>query len=200
MMLMHAKARRPVAVHLCLWPYAVSMVVYIQNTVPVLNSLAAGNTIPKWSQRSHLGLNLGPSPNYTWNVNLVLNLNTGLVSPKFHCRYNDFFVTTRHSERDIMTSSNWKQLAGLAKYDGTPTLRDRLSSANQNVIPVGTNLPDGTNESIEFSQDIPPNDDISMSGDLIAPYRFLREIWPYLFRRCHLLHLLTSAIEATSER
>ncbi len=85
--------------------------------------------IPKWSPRSHLGLNLGPSPNYTWNVNLVLNLNTGLVSPQFHCSYDDFFETTRHLERDIMTSANWKQLAGFTKYDGNPTVKDRLSSA-----------------------------------------------------------------------
>ena len=200
MMLLHVKARWPVAVHLYLWPCAVRMGVYIHNTVPVLlggrlklelfsgtnvafrmkynhtfacpvfalqNSLAAGNTIPQWSPRSHLDLNLGPSPNPTWKVNLVLNLNTGLVSPQFHCRYDDFFKTTRHLERDIVTSANWKQLAGFIKYDGTPTVQERLSSADQNVIPVGTNLPDGTNESIEFSQDIPPNDDISLSGNSI---------------------------------
>ncbi|KAL7474267.1 hypothetical protein ACHAW6_000247 [Cyclotella cf. meneghiniana] len=82
MMFLHVKVRWPVAVHLCSWPYAVRMAVYIHNTVPVLldgrsqlelfsgtnvgfrmkdnhafacpvfalqNSLAAGNTIPKWS-------------------------------------------------------------------------------------------------------------------------------------------------------
>ncbi|KAL7476664.1 hypothetical protein ACHAW6_004497, partial [Cyclotella cf. meneghiniana] len=110
--LLHAKARWPSAVHLSLWPNALRMAVHIHNTVPVLNSLAADNTIPKWSPRSCLGLNLGPSPNHTWNVNLVLNLNTELVSPQFHCRYNDFFETTKHSERDIVTSANWKQLSG----------------------------------------------------------------------------------------
>ena len=85
MMFLHVKARWPVAVHLCLWPYAVRMAVYIHNHVPVLldrrsqlelfsgtkmgfrmkvnhafacpvfalqNSLAAGNTIPKWSPSS----------------------------------------------------------------------------------------------------------------------------------------------------
>ena len=35
-MLLHAKARWPSAVHLCLWPYAVRMAVYIYNTAPVL--------------------------------------------------------------------------------------------------------------------------------------------------------------------
>ena len=37
----------------------------------------------------------------------------------FHCSYNDFFETTWHSDRDIVTSANWKQLAGFAKYGGT---------------------------------------------------------------------------------
>ena len=36
MMLLHAKARWPSAVHLCLWPYAIRTVVYVHNNVPVL--------------------------------------------------------------------------------------------------------------------------------------------------------------------
>jgi hypothetical protein len=35
-MLLHAKARWPSAVHLCLWPYALRMAVYVYNTAPVL--------------------------------------------------------------------------------------------------------------------------------------------------------------------
>ncbi len=48
------------------------------------SNLAAGRRISKWSQRARLGLNLGPSPYHAFNVNLVLNLSTGLVSPPFH--------------------------------------------------------------------------------------------------------------------
>jgi len=132
------------------------------------NSLAAGTTIPKWSPRSCLGLNLGPSPNHTRNVNRVLNLNTGLVSPQFHRRYNDFFETTKHSERDILTSSSWKQLAGFTKYDGTSTMQDRLSSADQHLMPIGTNLPSSENEHIKFVQEFVSDDDISLSGDSIG--------------------------------
>lgn len=132
------------------------------------NSLAAGNTIPKWSPRWRLGLNLGPSPNHAQNVNLILNLNTGLVSPQFHCRYDNFFETTHHSDRDIMTSANWKQLAGFTKYDGNPSVQDRLSSSDQRVMPIGTNPPAGTQDYVEFSQDATPDDDVSLSGDSIA--------------------------------
>ena len=61
----------------------------------------------------------------------------------------------------MVTSANWKQLAGFTKYDGTPTVQDRLSSADQHVIPIGTHLPPPDNEPIEFTQDFVPDDDIS---------------------------------------
>jgi hypothetical protein len=134
------------------------------------NSLAAANTIPQWSPRSCLGLNLDPSPNHVRNINLILNLSTGLFSTQFHCRNDNFFETTWHSDRDIMTSANWKQLAGFAKYDGTPTVKDRLSSADQRVTPIGTNginIPT-VNDFIEFLQDVTHDDDISISGDSMA--------------------------------
>ena len=60
------------------------------------NALASGKSIPKWSPRAHIGLNLGPSPMHARNVYLVLNIHTGLVSPQYHCRFDDFFETTRH--------------------------------------------------------------------------------------------------------
>ena len=68
----------------------------------------------------------------------MLNLSSGLVSPQFHCRYDDFFETTHHSHQDVMTQANWKQLAGFVKYDGTPTVQDRLSRSAQHVAPIGT--------------------------------------------------------------
>ena len=86
------------------------------------NNLAAGSKIPKWAPRARLGLNLGPSPNHARNISLVLNLNTGLVSPQFHCRFDEFFETVRHSPDDAISTANWKQLAGFVSYDGTPTI------------------------------------------------------------------------------
>ena len=135
--LLHAKMCWPYAVDLALWPYALGYAVHIHNTAPVVdgksrleifsrsevgmkhnhtfgcpvfalqNKLAAGSKLPKWSLRARLGLNFGPSPNHARNVNLVLNLSTGLVSPQFHCQVDDFFETTRYSAPDVVTSAQW---------------------------------------------------------------------------------------------
>jgi hypothetical protein len=51
------------------------------------NELSSGGTIPHWSPRPRLGINLGPSPDHACNVYLIINLHTGCVSPQFHCFY-----------------------------------------------------------------------------------------------------------------
>jgi hypothetical protein len=104
-------------------------------------------------------MNLGPSPSYARNVNLVLNLTTGLVSPQFHCRFDDFFQTTHLSTRDADVLSSWKQLAGCVKYDGTPVHSERLArSRNQRVGPIETTTPTAPSsvaqEEVSFTDDI----------------------------------------------
>jgi hypothetical protein len=77
------------------------------------NVLASGSQLPRWLPRTHLRLNLGPSPMHARNVNLVLNLVTGCVSPQYHCHFDDFFKTTRHSAPDVSGTICWQQLANL---------------------------------------------------------------------------------------
>jgi hypothetical protein len=67
--------------------------------------------------RARLGLNLGPSPIHAQNVYLVLNLITGCVSPQYHCRFDDFFETTRHGGPDVSGTICWQQLAGFSRTD-----------------------------------------------------------------------------------
>jgi hypothetical protein len=55
------------------------------------NRLQSGNRIPKWDSRARLGVYFGPSPRHASSVSLVLRLETGLVSPQFHVRNDDFF-------------------------------------------------------------------------------------------------------------
>ena len=78
------------------------------------NALASGKSLPRWSPRARLGLNLGLSPNHARNVYLVLNLITGCVSPQYHCWFDDFFETTRQCGPDISDTICWQQIAGLS--------------------------------------------------------------------------------------
>jgi hypothetical protein len=81
--------------------------------VYALNSaLASGNSIPKWDNRCRLGINLGPSPRHARNVPLVLNLTTGLSSPQFHVKHDEFFETVSSRNGAPDTLSNWQSLAG----------------------------------------------------------------------------------------
>jgi hypothetical protein len=57
-------------------------------------SLQDGHRIPKWKPRSRMGIYLGNSPDHATSVPLVLNINTGLVSPQYHLVFDDAFSTT----------------------------------------------------------------------------------------------------------
>jgi hypothetical protein len=81
------------------------------------NALASGNTLPRWSPRAGLGLNLGPSPIHARNVYLVLNLTTGCVSPQYHCCFDNFFEATKLGGPDVSNTICWQKLAGLNHAD-----------------------------------------------------------------------------------
>jgi hypothetical protein len=47
----------------------------------------------KWKERARLGVNWGFLPQHAKSISLVLSLTTGLVSPQFHCKFDDQFET-----------------------------------------------------------------------------------------------------------
>ena len=58
------------------------------------DDMASGSGgVHHWYPRSRIGMYIGPSPRHTRSVGLVMNLQTGLVSPQFHVKYDDFFET-----------------------------------------------------------------------------------------------------------
>ncbi len=65
--------------------------------------------IPKWDPRSSAGLYLGHSPEHASNVALVMNLQTGLVSPQYHVIFDDTFSTVEYI-RSKKEPSNWEYL------------------------------------------------------------------------------------------
>eukprot|EP00957_Ditylum_brightwellii_P172951 13167476-Ditylum_brightwellii.AAC.1 len=60
-----------------------------------------------------LGINLGLSPVHKKNVNLVLNLDTGLASHQFHVQYDDLFELVRPGMNNSPITSLWQQKCGL---------------------------------------------------------------------------------------
>jgi hypothetical protein len=101
---------------------------------PVLalhKALASGNQLPCWSPHARLELNLGPSPMHTRNLYLVLNLETGFVSPQYHCHFDDFFKTMCHGAPDVSGTICWQQLANL---DHGTTILSEVSPPKQHSI------------------------------------------------------------------
>ena len=65
---------------------------------------------PKWNEHSKVGIYLGRSPHHASTIPLILNTQTGLVSPQFHLVYDDHFDTVT---RDKHFSSLWQYKAKL---------------------------------------------------------------------------------------
>ena len=92
------------------------------------NDLQSHHAHNKWSDRSRVGIFLCHSPNHASNVPLVLNTQTGLVSPQFHCIYDNEFDTCK---RDAKFISLWQYKAklhtnpyksGVTRIDVSPTV------------------------------------------------------------------------------
>ncbi len=135
------------------------------------NELASGGPIPHWSPRACLGVNLGPSTSHSRNVNLVLNLHTGCVSPQFHCR---FFETVKHGGPDVSVPSAWQQLSGLVTATQAPSLEFHNKSVNpltgaswMPAIPILTGEPSSepTSDLVSFNTSFFEYDD----GESISP-------------------------------
>jgi hypothetical protein len=66
---------------------------------------------PKWDPRSHLGISVGHSPSHAGSVALVLNPQTGHVSPQYHVVFDNQFTAGLFMEKSKVLP-NWTQLVG----------------------------------------------------------------------------------------
>ena len=80
--------------------------------VYVLNSkLANGKKAAKWEDRTRVAIYLGKSQNHARSVSLVLSLTTGMVSPQYHCKFDDLFQTVSGKGVQQVPVSKWQQKA-----------------------------------------------------------------------------------------
>ena len=80
--------------------------------------IADGNKIPKWSSRSNRQLYLGVSDKHAGTVPLVLNLETGKITPQFHVVVDDWFATVETDSDRLpdMDTEEWRRLFGDSAY------------------------------------------------------------------------------------
>ena len=90
-------------------------------------SLQLGRPHGKWDERSKMGIYLGPSPVHNKNVALVMDMDTGLVSPQFHVMFDNEFRTVENDK----TVPMWKVRTGLL------TEREiEISQRKRDAIPI----------------------------------------------------------------
>mmetsp|Transcript_8113 Transcript_8113/g.11817 ORF Transcript_8113/g.11817 Transcript_8113/m.11817 type:complete len:442 (+) Transcript_8113:3455-4780(+) len=89
-------------------------------TFVLLSDLQSGKKGRKWSNRARVGIYLGRSTQHARSISLILSLDTGLVSPQFHCSFDNMFETTRAPQahmndrtepgarRDVLRGTSWR--------------------------------------------------------------------------------------------
>jgi hypothetical protein len=66
--------------------------------------------IPKWNKRSWKGIFVGFSPSHSSTVVLVLNPQTGHISPQYHVVFDERFSTVSCSPQDESSLESWDNL------------------------------------------------------------------------------------------
>jgi hypothetical protein len=89
----------------------------------------------KWTERARVGLYLGPSPKHARSVHLVLNLETGLVSPQFHVSFDDHFETTRPGVIRLLPISKWQEKAHFVEPIVEPKKTTKMTPTKLTVTP-----------------------------------------------------------------
>jgi len=77
--------------------------------------LQDGKKLPKWKARTRRGMYLGKSDEHANTVGRILNLDSGYISPQYHCVYDNLFSTVPSSEGGLYQDgtfdpSKWNQL------------------------------------------------------------------------------------------
>jgi hypothetical protein len=119
--------------------------------------IQSGKEAKKWEVRARLAIYLGQSPQHARTVDLVLSLTTGLVSPQFHVKYDDTFLTLFNNS---IPKSMWQYLAGFE-----PNKEPKKMIAERSEIPLGENNEIPSPSIHEDSKEIQVQDDRSIQSD-----------------------------------
>ena len=95
------------------------------------NTLQSGSIFHKWNQRARVGIYIGRSPQHAKNVSLVLDRNSGLVSPQFHVEHDNEFDTVKQEKYEC----KWQLKAGFIsiKHDRNPNKEANYEKKSQST-------------------------------------------------------------------
>ena len=88
----------------------------------------------KWKQKFTVGIFLGHSKQHAWTVVLILNMETGLVSPQFHVKIDPTFKTVRG---DQSPPSQWQVKCGFVRQ----TQKKNTYTDNESVYQTSEDPP-----------------------------------------------------------
>ncbi|KAI2498513.1 hypothetical protein MHU86_15973 [Fragilaria crotonensis] len=74
--------------------------------------ISDGKKLPRWTPRSTRTINMGFSPKHAITVPIVLNPQTGYITPQFHVVFDDWFATVPASADDLpnFNADSWKRM------------------------------------------------------------------------------------------
>ena len=85
-------------------------------------------------------------PQHAHSVSLVLSLQTGLVSPQFHCSFDDLFETTKPGQIHILPTSLWQQKTNFEEIKET---REQIQQEVKEIVQI-------VEKSEEVTNSVPP--------------------------------------------
>ena len=122
--------------------------------------LQTRSPFPKWGECSRIGIFLCHSPHHASSMPLVLSTQTGLVSPQYHCVFDDDFDTVKKEQAD---TSIWKIKAHLQEAKEImmeKTTRSSLISGPTHqptspLPPYGRDIPQALQDLSQLLPDVP---------------------------------------------
>ncbi len=105
------------------------------------NRLQVSQQLNKWLPRARVWIYLGMLPHHARTVAFVLNVETALVSPQFHVKFDDSFNTVSYPRNQSINVSVWKIKAGFGTPRQTaisPTTAMFNDNSQQNTVSLPT--------------------------------------------------------------
>ena len=99
--------------------------------------LQDGKKLPKWSKRSRMGIFVGFSSEHSNTVALVLNIESGHISPQYHLVFDERFSTVSRNPDDSFTPDEWLSLldSGYDRHTSLEAFEDENGNPVWNLPP-----------------------------------------------------------------